>query len=147
MYENEHGKWMCLEPLLLTKEAIKGPKQLKPKKKTPSPVQYEYIPYYVFNDSHLWVVKNNADVPRFNDYVQGRDFWKHFDPEFAAAVHNDIFDFTLSGMSDADRFYVKACSLALDTVSSYDPREHFDNGYTKEGWSLVRENLKKQGPE
>ncbi len=47
-------------------------------------------------------------------------------------------------MDQADLSYVKACSLAGDTVSSYDPRQLFDDGYIEEGWSLMRENLKQK---
>jgi hypothetical protein len=35
-------------------------------------------------------------------------------------------------------------SLTIDDVDSpgsYDPREHFDNGYIKEGWQMVKERL------
>jgi hypothetical protein len=142
MYKNEDGKWMCLEPLLLSKEAKKASRKLALRKTIPQQVQYEYIPFFIFNDCHLWAMKNNADIPTLSDYLRGRSFWAHFDPEFAAGVHNDIFDLTLGDMDEADLFYVKACSLALDTVSSYDPREHFDNGYIEEGWSLLREYLK-----
>lgn len=141
MYRNEDGKWMCLEPLLLSKEAKDASRRLTARKTVPRPVQYEYIPYFVFNDSHLWAMKNNTDIPSLADYICGRKFWEHFDPKYAWWVHNDIFDLTLGDMDAADLFYVKACSLALDTVASYDPREHFDNGYIKEGWNLVRENL------
>ena len=144
MYQNEDGKWMCLEPLLLCKDAKKASRKLAGRKTIPRQVQYEYIPYFVFNDSHLWAMKNNADIPMLSDYLRGRSFWTDFDPEFAAGVHNDIFDLTLGDMDEADLFYVKACSLALDTVSSYDPREHFDNGYIEEGWSLLREYLKQK---
>lgn len=144
MYRNEDGKWMCLEPLLLSKEARKVSKKLAIRKIPPRQPQYEYIPYFVFNDSHLWQIKNNVDIPELSDYLHARSFWTHFDPEFAASVHNDIFDIALKDMDDTDLFYVKACSLALDTVSSYDPREHFDNGYIEEGWSLLREYLKER---
>ena len=145
MYQNEDGKWMCLEPLLLSEKARKASRKLAGRKTIPRQVQYEYIPYFVFNDSHLWAMKNNADIPLLNDYVRGRSFWKHFDPEYAAGVHSDIFDLTLGDMGDADLFYVKACSLALDTVSSYDPREHFDDGYIEEGWTLIGHYLKQKG--
>jgi len=46
-------------------------------------------------------------------------------------------------MDYVDRWYVKTYSLALDSILSYDPREHFDNGYIDEGWALVNERLKK----
>lgn len=144
MYRNEDGKWMCLEPLLFTQEAKKISRKLSIRKTIRPQVPYEYVPYFVFNDSHLWEMKNNTDTPTLSDYLRGRNFWTHFDPEFAAGVHNDIFDLTLGDMDEADRLYIKACSLALDTVSSYDPREHFDNGYIEEGWSLQREYIRQK---
>jgi hypothetical protein len=147
MYRNENGKWMCLEPLLLTNQARRTARSRVAERTIPQGHPYEYIPYFVFNDAHLWAIKQNTGDPArqpdglLADYLHARRFWEHFDPAFATGVHSDIFDYALADMSDADRFYVKACSLALDSISSYDPREHFDNGYIDEGWSLLREYL------
>jgi hypothetical protein len=142
MYRTEDGRWMCLEPLLLSKEARNRTQKLIRSKPATIWTEYDYIPYFVFNDTHLWRMLSNTISTTFTDYVQERKFWSEFRPEFAAEAHNNIIDFTLSDMSYADRIYLKAYSLALDTLMSYDPREHFDNGYIKEGWDLILKRLK-----
>lgn len=147
MYRNEDGRWLCLEPLLHSKKARRAARSGRLPGLMSLPDPYEYVPYFVFNDSHLWAMRQNVgDAVRggkggFDDYLQARSYWREFDPSFAASVHCDIFDYALTDMSDTDLLYVKACSLALDCVSTYDPREHFDNGYIDEGWQLVREYL------
>jgi hypothetical protein len=139
MYKNESGVWMLIEPLLLTQEARAQTKRLAKKKAVSPEETVEYIPYYVFNDSHLWRLKNNTITTTFEKYLRSRQFWKDFDPKFAAGVHNHIFDEALSELSDTDRMYVKGISMALDiNPAIYDPRDHFDNGYIDEGWKMVK---------
>jgi hypothetical protein len=138
MYKNESGVWMLIEPLLLTWEAMAHTKRLARKKVAAPEETVEYIPYYVFNDSHLWRLKNNTITTTFEDYLGSRKFWKNFDPKFAAGVHNHIFDEALAELSDIDRMYIKGISMALDiNPAIYDPRDHFDNGYIDEGWEMV----------
>ncbi len=143
MYKNEDGLWMCLEPLLFSKEAEKHSKTKKVLSGNQRHGVIEYIPYFAFNNTHLWRIKSNTEQDGFTDYIGKRKFWKEFNPAFATDVHNQIIDYALSDMNWVRRTYMKAFSLAIDTVQSYDPREHFDNGYVSESWDLVNENLKK----
>lgn len=139
MYKNESGIWMLIEPLLYTKRATAHTKKLVGKKAAVPAETVEYIPYYVFNDTHLWKLKNNTVEETFEKYIRARDFWEKFNPEFAAGVHNHLFDEALTDLSASDLLYVKAISLAMDVNPAiYDPRDHFDNGYIEEGWDLVK---------
>ncbi len=146
MYKNEDGMWMLIEPLLYTHRAREHVKALSHRphlQEGPRDV-YEYIPYFVFNDSHLWAMKSNTVRTGFRNYLKSRNVWVDFDPKFAASVHNDILDEALKDteMSYPERLYVKAVSLAMDiNPVSYDPRDHFDNGYVREGWDLLNERL------
>lgn len=141
MYRSESGRWLCLEPLLLSEESRKTSRALRRGKPQAAAVEYEYIPYFAFNDSHMWKITRNTIGTTMTDYIGRRRFWDHFDPEFATSVHNDLMDKTLGGLSDGELFYVKAYSLALDTILTYDPREHFDNGYITDGWALIDQRL------
>ncbi len=142
MYQNEGGAWEILEPLRLTAAGVakaSRPRNLKPVHAT------EYVPHYVFNADHLWHVKSRHFRPEvgLNDYLMDRSFWKKFDPSFAASVHNTIFDKALGDLVPADGLSrIKRKSLWLDAnIATYDPRDHFDNGYIAEGWQQVQARL------
>ncbi len=142
MYKNESGLWMLIEPLLLSERAKKQGKTLRDKAVQATTDIYEYVPYFVFNDSHLWSLKNNTVETTFIDYLNSRQFWEEFNPEFAASVHNHIFDLALDKLNWADLLYVKGVSVALDiNPVIYDPRDHFDNGYITESWQQLNQNL------
>jgi len=139
MYKNEAGSWLLLDPLIYTAGAHQ---KRSAGARLPDPDRYAYEPRFVFNDSHLWAVRAPDGGPTFEDYCAGRDFWHSFDPAFAAEVHDTIFDAALAGMPWADLQYVKAVSLAVDAnLATYDPVDHFDNGYLEEGWARVAARL------
>ena len=145
MYKNESGLWMLIEPLLHSKRARQQGEALHKKSARVTTDTYEYVPYYVFNDSHVWSLKNNTTETVFLDYLHARRFWEEFDPEFAASVHNHIFDQALDKLSWSDLIYVKGVSVAMDiNPAVYDPRDHFDNGYIAEGWKGLNDNLAKK---
>jgi hypothetical protein len=105
----------------------------------------EYVPHYVFNIDHLWQI-HSRDFDRnakFADYCRNRRFWSRFDPRFAAGVHNTIFDQALGARIPAAALSaIKRKSLRLDAnILTYDPRDHFDNGYLPEGWARVNARL------
>ena len=138
MYKNEAGSWLLLDPLLYTA----GAHQSRPRAAAPDPDSHAYEPRFVFNDTHLWAMRAPDDGPTFQDYCSGRDFWHTFDPAFAAGVHDTIFDAALDGLPWAKLQYVKAVSLAVDAnLATYDPVDHFDNGYIAEGWDRVAGRL------
>jgi len=140
MYQNEQGYWVVLDPLLYFKQSAKAvPKRAR---NIHTEERFEYVPHFVFNDAHLWAIRRNSiDMPLL-DYVNKRRFFREFDPGFAVGVHNHIFDTALPGMSWFKRQYVKAVSLAVDAnAATYDPRDHFDNGYVNEGFALIEQRL------
>lgn len=143
MYKNESGRWMLVEPLLYTTTAGRAEKLSREPAVPPPAETYEYVPYFVFNDSHLWSLKSNTVGTDFLTYVRDREFWDHFTPEFAASVHDHILDDALAGkVGRSDLLYLKAVSLALDiNPGVYDPRDHFDNGYVTESWQRLQEGL------
>ena len=145
MYKNESGLWMLIEPQLYSDRAQKHRTLLlKGKKRIPAET-IEYIPYFVFNGDHMWGIKNNVIKTSFENYLKSRRFWNRFNPEFAAGVHNNIFDNALNKMAAEDLSYVKAVSLAMDVNPAiYDPRDHFDNGYVPESWKIVNARLEEK---
>ena len=149
MYQNEGAAWEILEPLCLN-----APRLVKTSKQSSlnlAPTT-EYIPHYVFNSDHLWYVNSRQFKPvgELNDYVKGRSFWDKFDPSFAASVHNTIFDEALGDIAPANAIStMKRQSLWMDAnILTYDPRDHFDNGYIDQGWQKANERLSafKQNP-
>ena len=142
MYQNESSVWEIFEPLTAV-----GSRPGKPGiKAVRSQVQsLEYVPHYVFNADHLWQI-HSRDFDRtvkFAGYCQNRKFWKKFDPGFALGVHNTIYDQALKGKIPATALgAIKRKSLWLDAnILTYDPRDHFDNGYVPDGWAQVNARL------
>ena len=142
MYQNEFAVWEILEPMTVV-GSRPGQRAVRA---TRSQVQsLEYVPHYVFNADHLWRIHSrdsDRDVA-FADYCLDREFWGKFDPSFAAGVHNTIFDQALGGQIPAAALSaIKRKSLSLDAnLLTYDPRDHFDNGYIPEGWDRLSARL------
>src|SRR6185369_3785253 len=142
MYQNESGVWEILEPLrvLASARAI-----AKARANRRPPATVFYVPHYVFNTDHLWLVRSTGFDPRTGlpEYSRRRTFWDRFDPSFAASVHSTIFDKALGDLIDgAALSRVKRKSLWLDVnILTYDPRDHFDNAFIEDGWSLVQQRL------
>lgn len=145
MYQNEGGIWEILEPL----HVVATPKaRSQAASRKPTTVLTEYVPHYVFNSDHLWTIdtKNKARHQEFPAYCKNRRFWDRFDPSFAAGVHADIFDAALGnvGLPSGALSAMKRTSLWLDVnIATYDPADHFDNGYIDAGWAKVRSHLDK----
>ena len=144
MYKNEVGRWTLLESQIFEKKNrhLKAEKLLREYPDLSESI--EYVPYYVFNHDHLWRLDDNTLSIEFQDYLNNRTFWKKFDPRFAAGVHNSIYDLAFHDLSWEKRFWMKSVSLAVDTVQTYDPCDHFDNGYISQGWDLVDKRLAKK---
>ena len=145
MYQNESGVWEILEPtVLVDRKALAPTAQVARVERYPT----EYVPHYVFNADHLWLIRSAHIDPRrrFDDYCGSRrDFWNKFDPAFAATIHETIFDAALGGRVSQDAMAaIKRKSLCLDAnIATYDPRDHFDDGYIPAGWDGVQQNLAK----
>jgi hypothetical protein len=142
MYQNEMAAWEILEPM--TRVGSRFRKFGLGHGRQPAQ-KVEYVPHYVFNIDHLWQVHSrdfNRNVA-FKDYCYSRRFWNKFDPSFAAGVHNTIYDQALGGKIPAGALSaIKRKSLWLDVnILTYDPRDHFDNGYIPESWDRVNKRL------
>lgn len=147
MYKNETGRWTLLEPLHLHRGAKGAFKPERPSGLT----QAEYIPYFVFNDVHLWEVRGPDPCPSFRQ-VALRSRWSRIHPRFAGEVHYDLLAKALQGY--APEWYVRALQSRfaklpfaglvdpIDMVLwDYDPRDHFDNGYISDGWKIADARL------
>ena len=144
MYKNESGRWILLESQIFFTEN-QDPFPRKSAGENSDLEEYiEYVPYFLFNHDHLWRIAPNTLDLGFHDYLDKRKFWMQFDPSFAAGIHNSIFDEAFSDLNWVKRLWMKSVSLAVDTVMTYDPRDHFDNGYIPEGWELVSKRLKQK---
>jgi hypothetical protein len=142
MYQNEGGAWEILEPVRLNAAGMAKASMQSRLKAVPAT---EYVPHYVFNTDHLWLVNSRYFRPEveLKDYIMGRSFWDKFDPGFAASVHNTMFDEALGDLASADAISaMKRQSLYMDAnIATYDPCDHFDNGYIEQGWQKVNERL------
>jgi hypothetical protein len=152
MYKNEHGTWILFEPLHLRHRSKNIRRKRIPTITTTTPACIEYVPWFLFNDAHLWRVATNEKRDSFKDIIQKK--WRRFDPTFAGQVHrNIIID---EALNEAPSWFIDGLKRNylsvpfsqsyLDKVDlpwSYDPRDHFDNGYIEEGWKKVILNLDK----
>ena len=147
MYKNEEGRWILLEPLQLHREAKGAFNPERPSGLT----QAEYIPYFVFNDVHLWEVCGPDPCPSFQN-VALRSQWSRIHPRFAGEVHHDLLAKALQGV--APDWYVRALQSRFTKIPfvglvdnidkalcDYDPRDHFDNGYIDDGWKIAKGRL------
>jgi hypothetical protein len=143
MYKNEEGHWTLLEPLHLHREAKGAFQPARPSGLS----QAEYIPYFVFNDVHLWEVCGPDPCPSFRDLAL-RSRWSRIHPRFAGEVHYDLLANALQG--HAPDWYVRALQSRFTKIPfvgivdnidmvlcDYDPRDHFDNGYIDDGWKIA----------
>jgi hypothetical protein len=149
MYKNEDGRWMLIEPLIVRTGTKKSPMSWAGRGSGNREVM-EYIPSYVFNSDHLWIVKHTHEYETFKGFI-GRD-WSKFDPKFAGEAHRTILNAALHGADEGviqklngyfSRAVLKLVGPIIDDIDrrGYDPRDHFDNGYIKEGWEQVSARL------
>ena len=142
VYLNERGVWEILEPMALVARSSAKAGHKPSRKRAPST---EYVPHFVFNADHLWRLRSPDVRARRSlaDYCADRRFWARFNPAFAAEVHDTIFDRALADLVPSTGLAaLKRQSLWLDAnIATYDPQDHFDNGYIAEGWKRVQEGL------
>ncbi|TAL67846.1 MAG: transglutaminase domain-containing protein [Bacteroidetes bacterium] len=149
MYKNEIGRWRVIDPLKtknynkisqkVTESADNSQNQI---------LKTEYIPYYIFNDYHLWSV-NSSDIElkRFHEYLSKKFDFNRFHPTFAGEVHKSILEIALKGAEQKildwidSRFWMGIIDVQ-DMPNIYHPFDHFDNSYIKEGWEQVFNNLR-----
>lgn len=142
MYKSETGQWQVVEPANAKKHNVKD-------KPADMPVQAEYIPYFMFNDTHLWQVRRHT--PYDAKQMALKKDWSKLHPAFAGQFHKTILNNALKGTSCPswaltllNQHFTGFSSLTVDDVDwpgCYDPREHFDNGYIDESWALINQRL------
>jgi Transglutaminase-like superfamily len=161
MYKTEAGQWILIEPLKtlnpvkrsLKKFALRQHNDLKKLIIQKSQVVAEYLPSFLFNDSHLWAVTDYRQQRSFDDLLSLRKKWKKFNPKFAGEVHQNILHAALAGVDERllnalDQYFSRAVAGIFGPIvddidrRQYNPLDHFDNGYIKEGWDMVEERLK-----
>jgi len=142
MYKSEAGRWQVIEPANVAKHNVKEAEQ-------EAPTQAEYIPYFMFNDTHLWQIRR--DTSYNGKSIKLAKDWSRLNPKFAGKFHKTILNDALKGtdcpdwaLTSLNRHFTGFGSLTVDDVDwpgCYDPREHFDNGYITEGWAQVKQRL------
>lgn len=154
MYKSESGRWLLLEPLHLNSETPASEHKPKIQEITDINAQrrLEYVPRFMFNADHLWIVGDNDGEASFNDMVTRA--WRKLNPKFVGEVHQTILNQALHDVApkyvlDAlNRHFSRILWLSpvVDDVDNflthgYDPRDHFDNGFIAEAWERVNERL------
>ena len=152
MYKSERGVWSVIEPLRLGMSLADEhiPETGSADRQPPS---IEYMPHFLFNDSHLWAVRGTADRGGL-DYFLRRQ-WTRLNPKFAGEAHLSIIEQAIGGIPGAPSWVLKRLkrnftrlflvgpvidSIDLD-ILDYSPLDHFDNGYIAESWGQVALNL------
>ena len=172
MYKNEGGIWELIEPLTHSKiekeKTTSGgdrEKELKPVSETP----FNYIPYFIANDEHLWAVRHIENNKPLSDYISERKFWTGYNPSFGSAIHKDIiktalndsqafvncltesmkkelthfWNFNMIPDDYRNNFAEKVVNVDIPSMLvNYNPLLHYDNAFIKESFDLVNENLK-----
>ena len=147
MYKDESGKWQVIEP------AVNAAVSDKTGKKEKMPRSAEYIPFFIFNDVHLWTMQD-ASLYKGKDAIHLKRDWSTLHPRFAGWVHRTVLnealtpdvcpDWILRVLNRHFTSFLWKRSLTVDDVDlpgTYDPRDHFDNGYIEEGWKQVEDRL------
>lgn len=147
MYKDEAGKWQVIEPAAHVARSNKKSKKVGKKKNMPDSA--EYIPFFIFNDVHLWTMQNHT-LYEGKDALRLKRNWSKLDPSFAGWVHKTILNEALTPdvcpdwvLASLNRHFTSVLwkrSLTVDDVDlpgGYDPRDHFDNGYIEESWKQV----------
>ncbi|MEE9391021.1 MAG: transglutaminase domain-containing protein [Planctomycetota bacterium] len=150
MYKTEAGKWVLLEPAAHNPK--KAGRPLKRKLRADDIRSAEYVPYFLFNSDHLWCVNNNQ-FRHDESLLSTRKRWADLNPKFIGALHQTILNDALNHLVGEERRVLDALNRsfsrafffgpivdAADTAS-YDPIDHFDNGYVTEGWSRIESRL------
>lgn len=144
MYKTEVGRWLVIEPSVAKTRILKS--DAIPRSTIRNPISAEYVPYYVFNDQHLWQVFNSDNLEPRKE-LEIRKTWSKIDPSFTGRVHKSILEQALSPSvcpPDVGAKLIRFKYFGLvDPIDegTYDPVDHFDNGLITEGWGKVKANL------
>jgi hypothetical protein len=153
VYKNEAGRWQILEPLIARHYETRRKMKVRVVGLPTDVQKAEYVPYYLFNDVHLWEVDHRERRPTIGDLAALRSRWSRLDPEFAGQTHRNILTQALAVPACPEWFRQSVTShfttlfgQVIDEQDNflthgYDSRDHFDNAFIDEGWALVRDRL------
>jgi hypothetical protein len=149
MYKTEAGRWTVLEPHAAQAAGKRGGRARRAR----APVTAEYVPYYLFNDAHLWEVAHPGGKKSFQEMALSRR-WRRIDPAFAGEIHRSIVSDALDGVPGCPpwlreglmRHFTSYFGAVVDepdnfVTSGYACQDHFDNAFIDEGWARVGERL------
>jgi Transglutaminase-like superfamily len=155
VYKNESGRWQLIEPFRRPAAAARQRGRRRGErapKLLPGPVRY--VPSFLFNDAHLWVVVRRGNPASLERIAARR--WNRMTPKFAGDVHLSILERALFDAPEfLERVRARFRRLALvgplidpddwidvlnPSSTPYDPRQHFDNGLIEESWDLLEGN-------
>jgi hypothetical protein len=150
MYKNEMGQWLLFEPLLQTRGGRSPARRSRNRS-----FEARYRPKFLFNDCHLWQV--SASAAKLNSWYPLARRWSRLHPRFAGDVHQSILNDALGPflaqnhrpdiLQDLNtNYFSPAFGVAGPTVDhfdriTYNPFQHFDNGYIDESWAFVKQQL------
>jgi hypothetical protein len=153
VYKNEAGRWQVLEPLVARRYETRRKTKVRLQGLPRDVHRAEYVPYYLFNDVHLWQVAHTRKLPSLGTMASLRREWSRLEPEFAGEVHRSILTQALS-IPECPAWFLQSVTSHFSTIfgqvideqdnflgHGYDCRDHFDNGFIEEGWKLVQERL------
>ncbi len=158
MYKSEIGKWILIEPLICsgtmkTNTIIEQHRGKEYYYQGNPNISADYIPYFLFNNCHLWGVLAQGRSMDFENHLVLYKSFSKFNPKFAGEVHKSILQAALSNapvevQKQIDRYYSKAFIVFGPPVDKFDrgtynPYVHCDNCYIQEGWDLIKQNLGK----
>ncbi len=166
MYKQENSNWRVIEATVLAKAEVVEPVNAINKiqvsaSTTTVPIvsEIEYLPQFVFNDDHLWIMDVDDKKCHLSQHDLKRDVfpkinkrWNKLNTRFHGDVHKGIIEEAAAGSPFLDQLearFRKAFIFfgkVVDDVdnplfNSYTPIEHFDSGYIKQGWAEVAKNI------
>lgn len=151
VYKTEANRWTIVDPPVHAKDASRVTARRDAPQKKRALRSTRYVPWYVFNDAHLWEIGPSTRKP-FQEVAMRRK-WKRMHPSFHGDVHQTIVDSALAQarapqwvIDDVNRHFFSIFGQTIDapdnfTKHPYDSIDHFDNSYIDEGWQRVNERL------
>ena len=165
MYKNEGGIWQLIEPFdYCNKKMETTNNEEKVLEKEPE-THFNYIPYYLSNDEHLWAIYHPENKEAFKDYITSRSFWKGYNPAYGYGVHRSLINYSIDAQNFFDKltdfmkdelfFFRKWRNLTpadyldsfatkvanVDITLNYNPFIHYDNAFIEESFNLMNQNL------
>jgi hypothetical protein len=152
-----------LEPTVLAGKITKKSKSspvIIPIPVTQKAVSIDYMPEFVFNNDHLWIMIVKEESKQLTQEkvkeifkTQLKKRWNELSLGFSGQVHKSIIEEVIKDFPQFKQLLSGFGRILLfgpivDKVDNffshdYNPIEHFDNGYVIEGCKEVESNIKK----